>query len=401
MPEEIPDYKIPSLIKEFHDFPVDRSSIPKSKLDLEERSRKSLFQWSGQFPPELVEVLLDKYSKPNSVILDPFVGSGTTLFEAAHKSRSCLGSEISPAAVELARTAVFCNLKKNERKKYLDTAMKMIEKNLKEPNSFDSNMRSMLKDASKRPLVYNILANVLMRASLLDEKEMAKSLTNAFNIHKKIINELPYSVRKCVVFKADARSLPIKNRSVDLVLTSPPYPGVFNYSRNYKKALWLAGFKQSEIDECEIGSDKKNLGNRFLTIIQYSIDMSTAMKEIKRTLKESGRIIVVIGRESRIKNIGFENSALLYALAAGQGFQMVLKQERGFASRSGAKIYEDILHFVPTKSESSITSPSPMAVGSYFLRCGLKGAEGQVSEDLSDAIALASKVQPSTILKQK
>ena len=311
-----------------------------------------------------------------------------------------MGAEINPAAAELAKTAMFCNVKKAERKKYLDASWNAIKKNLKEPNSFDSNMRSMLKDAVKRPLVYNILISVLMRASLLGEKDLAKNLATAFEFHKKLISSLPYRSKKISVSHRDARELGIKSGSVDLVITSPPYIGVFNYSRNYKKAMWLAGWKESEMSDHEIGSDKKNLGNKFLTVTQYALDMSLALGEIRRALKKNGRAIIVIGRESKIRGISFETSALLYALAAGQcGLRLILRQERQLNNRFGEKVHEDLLHFAPAGDSFASDREFSREIGVYFLKNGLEKADGQISEDLSQAISLSSNVEPSTMLK--
>jgi hypothetical protein len=74
----------------------DRDSIPQDKLDITQKSRASILPWRGQFSPELIEILLTYYSPDNSVILDPFVGSATTLFESARKGLVCYGSEINP-----------------------------------------------------------------------------------------------------------------------------------------------------------------------------------------------------------------------------------------------------------------------------------------------------------------
>lgn len=55
--------------------------IPQALLDIEEKTRSNLFAWRGQFSPQLIEILLSAYCPPDSVVLDPFAGSGTVLFE--------------------------------------------------------------------------------------------------------------------------------------------------------------------------------------------------------------------------------------------------------------------------------------------------------------------------------
>jgi hypothetical protein len=75
--------EIAALISEVEQFPIDRETTAQERLDLDNRSRTSLFPWRGQFSPELIERLLSEYAVSGSVIADPLVGSGTTLFECA------------------------------------------------------------------------------------------------------------------------------------------------------------------------------------------------------------------------------------------------------------------------------------------------------------------------------
>ena len=46
-----------------------------------------------KFPDTLVELLLDKFTKPNDVVLDPFSGLGTTFFVCEDKNRVPFGIE--------------------------------------------------------------------------------------------------------------------------------------------------------------------------------------------------------------------------------------------------------------------------------------------------------------------
>src|SRR6266404_8861194 len=107
---------VAKLLEKIDSALYDGKSIPQESLDLANKLRTSIFPWRGQFSPELVELFLDRYSQDTSVILDPFAGSGTTLFEAARKGLTCYAAEINPSAFEMARTAHFVNLPLTERK---------------------------------------------------------------------------------------------------------------------------------------------------------------------------------------------------------------------------------------------------------------------------------------------
>jgi len=55
-----------------------------------------LHPYLGKFIPQLVEWFLSRYFKPGDVILDPFMGSGTTLVQANEMEMHSIGIDISP-----------------------------------------------------------------------------------------------------------------------------------------------------------------------------------------------------------------------------------------------------------------------------------------------------------------
>jgi site-specific DNA-methyltransferase (adenine-specific) len=54
------------------------------------------------FPEELPRRLIKLYSYPSDLVLDPFVGSGTTLAAATKLGRRGMGVEINPAFCDLS-----------------------------------------------------------------------------------------------------------------------------------------------------------------------------------------------------------------------------------------------------------------------------------------------------------
>lgn len=54
------------------------------------------------FPPELPKRLIKFYSFPKQVVLDPFLGSGTTMKVADELNRTCIGCELDRFYVEMA-----------------------------------------------------------------------------------------------------------------------------------------------------------------------------------------------------------------------------------------------------------------------------------------------------------
>ncbi len=58
---------------------------------------------SAAFPDELPEWFIKLFTKPNDTVLDPFMGSGTTLFVANRMKRNSIGIDIVPEYCEMVR----------------------------------------------------------------------------------------------------------------------------------------------------------------------------------------------------------------------------------------------------------------------------------------------------------
>ena len=59
--------------------------------------------YRGNWPPQLVRNLILKYTEPGELIVDPFVGGGTTLIEAWICGRNSVGIDISKLALQTTR----------------------------------------------------------------------------------------------------------------------------------------------------------------------------------------------------------------------------------------------------------------------------------------------------------
>ncbi len=137
--------------------------------------------------------------------------------------------------------------------------------------------------------------------------------------------------------------------------------------------------------------------NRFLTVIQYSIDMAAVLAEMKRLLRPAGRMIFVVGRESRVRGMAIMNGDLLCSIASGPAHLAVpMRQERAFTNRFGERIVEDILHFEHDSHDERV-SVSPPMIAQRVLRALLPLATGEVLEDIELAIASIDAVSPSAL----
>ena len=411
--DKLVDKRAGALLSEFDHFPIDRSSVPQACLDLVDRYRTSLFPWRGQFSPEFIELMLTEYTSSDSIVADPFVGSGTTLFEAARKSLTCFGAEINPAAVLMARTVRFANLELFERESYIRAAHAIIDKHLPiqyigdlfsslaeqtedNPPPMEDSLKAMLREACRKSLVHDIIANTIIRFTESDREKSPDVFFYAFKKHRTIIEQLPHSKNTSTVFHCDARALPLDNNSIDFIVTSPPYINVFNYHQNYRPAMELMGWDMLRVARSEFGSNRKNRGNRFLTVVQYTIDMLQALLELRRIIRPNGRIVIVIGRESTVRGVSFQNGRIVAALAVGgANLRLELRQERKFKTRFGKTIYEEILHFVPSVETPSVLDNFAYCLAQYILNEVVGEATDDVRTDILAAIHKAPTIQAS------
>jgi DNA modification methylase len=405
------------FLESFDSFPCDHWSIPQERLDLNGKSRSSIFPWRGQFSPELIELFLAEYATSDTVVLDPFVGSGTTLFEAAQKGLEGYGAEINPSAVEMASTVHFVNVDRAKRTEAIELVGNIIRTYLRpsQPdlfsyqdyiNSGNQDLSTKVSDAFPKmlartevgDLVRNLLVNVLIRYMSYGDEDNADAFLRALKEHCKLVENLPYSERLCRILHTDARNIPLPQSSIDLIITSPPYINVFNYHQNNRPAMEILGWDLLHVAKSEVGSNRKNRQNRFMTVIQYSLDMSAALKHMHKLLKQSGRAVIVVGKESSVRGIRFKNGRLVAALAVGTaGFSLYRRQERKFKNKFGDTIYEDILHLIPTSEVSEVTEDLARSIAKLLLADAAKLASAQIRDDILDALARAEDVKQSPL----
>ena len=91
--------------------------LEQNRLDVVHKQRSNFFNWKGQFTPEFIEYLLDCYAKPESIVADPFSGSGTVLSESIRKGLVCIGYEVNPSAYFMSKFYEYAMYTEEERMK--------------------------------------------------------------------------------------------------------------------------------------------------------------------------------------------------------------------------------------------------------------------------------------------
>lgn len=94
--------------KEYNDILTDSLWI----FDKRDNSGTHSGNYWGNFIPQIPNQLLRRYTKQGEWVLDPFLGSGTTLIECKRLGRNGIGVELNP---EVAKTTLE-NISKEENK---------------------------------------------------------------------------------------------------------------------------------------------------------------------------------------------------------------------------------------------------------------------------------------------
>jgi len=161
---------------------------------------------------------------------------------------------------------------------------------------------------------------------------------------------------KPVVKLGDARELALPDKSVDLVLTSPPYLNAIDYIRCSKFSLVWMGYnvcdlreirtesvgaeaaKESPLDDNEVKSVVKALNlrpkleKRHEHILgRYIQDMRKAISEVARVLARAGKAVYVVG-ENSLRGTYIRTSVIVTKLAELAGLGLRERRSRALPS---------------------------------------------------------------------
>jgi SAM-dependent methyltransferase len=385
--------------------------LSQAQLDIGQKVRKNLFPWRGQFSPQLVEAHLTAYApRSQAVILDPFVGSGTVLVEAARLGHVAIGAEVNPAAATLAATYSLVALPRKARARLLDavaTRLATIDLDEDLPTFDDSLRETDLREAliglwraERAPDVRRLLEVLVVVLDYGAGPVVGRKVRSTWSNLRRLVEGLPNSPHVVGVALADARALPIPDGTVDLVITSPPYINVFNYHQQYRASIEALDWEVLALATSEIGANRKHRANRLLTVVQYCLDMALVLAELCRVCRPGARAILVVGRESNVRKTAFWNGEILKRIAQDCiGLHLLLRQERTFVNRFGQSIREDILHL----QAKQLSAPPPLrevaAIARGELMDAVERAPADTRADFEQAIQRAYDVRPSPIVR--
>ncbi len=375
-----------------------QNSSEQRLLNIDEKTRTSVLPWRGQFSPQLVEYLIKKHAITGGLILDPFGGSGTVLYEAAAQGHDAIAIDINPAAIALAKASSICNVLKKNRIIVLNEIEQL---SLSLMAAIDKNNGSLCTDSAAK--IFHSMSEILsepnVSLSLLmsvfgNTKETnSKAVSRAKQTLRRLIIGAPESSNKLKSQIGDARRLDIKTNSIDYLITSPPYINVFNYHQNYRPIIQALGFVPLTFARAEIGANRKFRANRYITVVQYCMDIALFLTEAARVLKDNSPLTIVLGRESNVRGVAFKNSELVAAIASkGLGGMITEWNERNFLNRYGKTIYEDVITIYPNRKPEETAIKIGRSVGIEALKDALTHVPINRIKEINDAIEKGHKI---------
>lgn len=319
------------------------------------------------FKPQLPRFFIERLTKPQDMVYDPFMGRGTTLMEAALMGRNVVGNDVNPLSRFLCQPRLYPPRMEEvtERLSSIDwnkpMAIEQGERDDLEPFYHPETLTQLLSlrgaflaeeqgnhvDAWIRMVATNRLtghspgffsvytlppnqAVIPKRQRIINEKR--QQIPEAKNVaaiitkkSKALLSKLSEQERAGLAAvrstfltgQADAAE-GIASESVDLVVTSPPFLDVIDYRTDNWLRCWFNGFDSMSLPISQLRKPK-----------DWVEKMSDVFLELKRVLKKGGWIAFEVGEVGKGKLL-LEELVVEAAMSAGLRAHGVLINDQEF-----------------------------------------------------------------------
>lgn len=346
--------------------------------------------YPAKFIPDIPRNLIKLFHPgDNSVILDPFCGSGTTLYEAINMGLDSIGIDLNPIACLIASvktTPIFGGFE-NEIIKVTETArLKVISKEVRIPNipnidhwfkkdvqlgiaAIIEEINHVVDDSIRNALKLS-LSKIIVKVSNQDGETRYAAVDNNIELNdvfslftqsslttnrlvSSISDDLGRKIGKAKILNKDILTVSpddIKEK-VGLVITSPPYPNAYEYWLYHKYRMYWLGMNPIDVRTAEIGARPHYFKKNHQTEVDFENQMADCFKLFASLMQPNSKACFVIGR-SIIHGKEIDNVALLEKAAQRHSFKNVGIIRRTIPSRrktfnpaNGAIITEQLVIF--------------------------------------------------------
>lgn len=321
--------------------------------------------YAARLHPDTARRLVEALSSPGETILDPFCGSGTVLVESMLSGRSTIGVDANPLAVELSslKTRVFDDgmleeivaastrvaahaedrraLKMGPTKRYGEEDRGLFDVHVL--LELDGVKRGLdgEPDREIRRILRLVLSSILVKVSRRPgdtaEGTTPRRLAGGFVIRTfvrkaeelvRVLRQfrelLPEPRPECRVLLGDAQHLEgVAHSSVHAVITSPPYPGVYDYySQHALRLRWLE-LDATDFERAEVGARRRLERLPFARALGlWEGQMGKCLGAMRRVLRPNARAALVMA-DAVLAGKPVYADRLLQKLAPATGFEIV------------------------------------------------------------------------------
>ena len=368
-----------------------KSSCEKSVYEI--LGRNSVHPFPARMAPSLALDAIAECQIPLR-ILDPMSGSGTVLAVALSKGHHAVGMDLDPLAVLISRvwtTPVDVEVVRDTAKGILACARRIftsLPTRDAYPKNADSETRQftrywfdgyarrqlaslaiaieLTKDTTIRNALWCAFSRLIISkqsgASLAMDlshsrphRKFKRAPTKPFHKFLSAVNRV---AANCIdnksrngsptsqVYEGDARDLDLSDRSMDLVITSPPYLNAIDYLRCSKFSLVWMGYTVGELrilrsktigTESGMNARKDKEIQKMLSrlnlqpklhlkqesiLARYIGDIQCAINETSRVLIDGGRAVYVVG-ENTVRGTFIPNATIVEMVASAAGLRRI------------------------------------------------------------------------------
>jgi len=344
-----------------------------SEEELPERERTKhvhrLHPYLGKYVPQLVEAFLRRYGRLGGLVWDPFAGSGTTLVEANAFGARAAGCDVSAFNCLLARVKTAEYDGEALLADVVALAEAQDEAEREAPSAYLADWyapRALAEllafrdriPATSYPDLWRVVLSRAARSARLarhfdldfpaepvrgeydcyKHRRLCRPVEEADKFLRRYIRDavqrvLEFAeVRRCTeatVVHGDARALDPPD-PVDLVVTSPPYPGLIDYHEQHVYAFELLGLERRDDDEIGRG------------VAGYCEGVSAVLRRAAAALRPRGRVVVVVN----------DRRGLYDGILDAAGLRLEDRMLRHVNRRTGRRkgeYFEEVLVAVPAR----------------------------------------------------
>jgi SAM-dependent methyltransferase len=292
--------------------------------------------YTARMHPLTARRLVEGLSAPGDAVLDPFCGSGTVLVEARLAGRRGTGIDANPLAVALATTktrryptrdlerlvheAARISDEADARRKARAGATRnygTVDRELFDPHVLFEldGLRAGIERLPRSPVrdaLWLALSSLLVKVSRKPgdsaEGVAPRRLASGFTVRmfrrraEELASQLDEFARLARPSSppgdarlGDARVLEgVRDSSIALIATSPPYPGVYDYHEQHEARLRWLGFDGSGFEASEIGSRRELNPLGASALRRWRDDFGQALAATRRVLVPHGAAVLLI-----------------------------------------------------------------------------------------------------------